>query len=356
MRRLSSLFFCSVLAACSAGADKTSGVLSLDSGSTSSGTDSGGFNQGDAGTYEDVGNGLGNVDAALPETPAQGGQTFIYAHTDTELYSMDPKTQKLTDIGAFAGGSGSITDLAVNAKGDVWVNSETAIYTATLPAGGTGPVQLTLKTSLPSGSKFYALGFVPAGYLQADEALIAGDSAGSLYYIDTSGSSATPQNLGSFGSYQAGDPSPAKSGDLWTLSGDVVFYTDSGGAVRGLATLRSCYTSSSGSVSCSSKNDVLAEVDMNALKTAFTSKSPATSLRKQILGSGTGYGRLFGIGAWEQNVYAFSRASGTTTPAMLLQIGSNGAATVLQTFSSITAGWSGAGVTTTATITVLPPS
>ena len=74
---------------------------------------------------------------------------------------------------------------------------------------------------------------------------------------------------------------------------------------------------------------------------------------------GTGYGRLFGIGAWEQNVYAFSRASGsgsTGTPAMLLQIGSNGSATVLQQFSSITAGWSGAGVTTTATITVLPPS
>ena len=93
-------------------------------------------------------------------------------------------------------------------------------------------------------------------------------------------------------------------------------------------------------------------------QTHFGSKTAATTLRKQILGGGAQHGHLFGIGAWEANVYAFSRndtATSPSTPAKLLQIGSAGTATELQSFPAITAGWSGAGVTTKATITVLAP-
>jgi len=280
--------------------------------------------------------------------------TTIYAQTDTELYSMDPATKTVTDIGPFAGNTGAITDLAVDASGALWVNSASAIYSVALPASGTGTVQLTLKTTLPSSSRFYALGFVPAGVLGTGESLIAGDGAGDLYFVDTSGPSATPQKLGSFGAWKSGDPSNGKSGDLWTLSGDVVFYMD-GTTPRGIATLRPCSTKS-GSTTCDNTNDVLAEIDMVALKSAYTSKTAASSLRKQLIGGGSGHGHLFGIGAWEANVYAFSRVDSTTSaPAQLLQIGSAGTATVLQSFPSITAGWSGAGVTTKATITVLPP-
>ena len=32
------------------------------------------------------------------------GPAVIYAHTDTELYMLDPTTQAITDIGAFAAG------------------------------------------------------------------------------------------------------------------------------------------------------------------------------------------------------------------------------------------------------------
>jgi hypothetical protein len=271
----------------------------------------------------------------------QNGPALIYAHSDTELYSMDPTTHVLTDIGAFtlAGGTTpTITDLAVDGNDNVWVNSETAIYRAALPAT-TGPVTLTLQTQLPSGTKFYALGFTPAGTLETGESLIAGDSAGDLYYVDVTGASTTPQNLGGFGA--------ASGGGTWELSGDVVFYS-SNGATLGLATIRECTSS------CNAKDDSLAQIDIAALQQAYTSKTPAPTLLKQLIGGGTGFGDLFGIGAWGNSVYAFSRASSTgSTPAQLVQVGSTGTGVSLQSFANITSGWSGAGVTTKAPISVV---
>jgi hypothetical protein len=254
---------------------------------------------------------------------------------------MDPTSHAITDIGPFSDGSGTtptITDLAVDGNGNVWVNSETTVYKAALPSGS-GSVTLTASTQLGTSTSFYALGFTPAGTLETGESLIAGDSKGDLYYIDQTGT-ASPQNLGSFG--------PAPSGGTYELSGDVVFY-ELNGSPRGLATVRACKTSSS----CTETSDLLVEVNIQALQTAYTSKSPATSLLQQSLGTGSGYGRLFGIGAWGSSVYAFSRASGTSLEAQLIQIDSTGTGTSLQSFPAITAGWSGAGVTTKAQVTVL---
>jgi hypothetical protein len=258
---------CAVVVGC--GGTSPSGFLVSDGGAESgtslqTGGDSG------PGLVGDSGGGTG------PNGPA-----IIYAHTDSELYSMDPNSHAVTDIGPFTVGGGetpTITDLAVDGNGDVFVNSETAIYRATLPAGGAGTVTLTLQTQLGTGTKFYALGFTPAGTLESGESLIAGDSAGDLYYIPSTGSSVVPQNLGGFGG-------------SWELSGDVVFFAVSG-TTLGLATIRQC------SSTCSTKNDSLAEIDMAALKQAFTSKTPSSALLQQVLGSGTGYGDLFGIGAW----------------------------------------------------------
>ncbi|MGH7295110.1 MAG: hypothetical protein ACRELB_09265, partial [Polyangiaceae bacterium] len=306
----------------SSGATSSGGGSS--GGSSSSGSSSGSFGGSSSGTGSSGG----------------GGQPLIYAHTDAELYSMDPTSHQITDIGPFSDGSGStpvITDLAVDGNDNVWVNSETAIYKALLPASGTGAVSLTLQTSLPSGTRFYALGFAPAGMLETGESLIAGDSSGSLYYVDASGASATPQNLGNFGT--------APGGGTYELSGDVVFYTLNG-TPRGLATVRSCTSS------CSTTDDYLVEIDVAAMQSAFQSKSPAASLLKTKIGSsGTGYGRLFGVGAWGNSVYAFARAgSSGNPPAQLVQVQGSGAGSVLQTFSNITAGWSGAGVTTKAQV------
>ena len=173
--------------------------------------------------------------------------------------------------------------------------------------------------------------------LGSSETLVAGDNYGVLYAIESGGQTV---ELGSFGS--AGGTSH------YELSGDANFYTQNGTA-RGLATVRSCLSSGS----CSSSNDSLAEIYVAAMSQAYQSKSPAASLKKQLLGSGTGYGHLFGVGAWDSQVFAFARASGST-PAQLVSIDSTGTGTVVQQFSQITSGWSGAGVTTTAKVTVLP--
>jgi hypothetical protein len=316
---------------CGSNTESGFGDGGLEGGSSSSGSGSGGGSGGGSGS------GSGGTFGDSSTGSSGGGPTLIYAHTDSELYSMDPTSQQITDIGPFTGGGSStptITDLAVDGNDDIWVNSETAIYKATLPASGTGPVTITLQTQLPSGSKFYALGFTPAGTLESGESLIAGDSDGNLYYIDASGASSTPQELGGFGGN-------------WELSGDVVFYS-SGGTTIGLATIRDC------SSSCNTKNDSLAEIDVSAMQAAFTNKTSSAPLLKQVLGSGTGVGDLFGIGAWGNSVYAFSRAASSGNPqAQLVQVGASGTGMSLQSFPNITSGWSGAGVSTKATITVV---
>jgi hypothetical protein len=316
------------------------GGSSPDSGFTGDdGGSSGGSSGGSGGSSgSGSGGGSGSSSGAFGDASSSGGgPPLIYAHTDTELYSMDPTSHQLTDIGPFSDGSSStptITDLAVDGNGNVWVNSETAIYKVTLPPSGTGTVNITLQTQLMTSSKFYALGFTPAGTLESGESLIAGDSDGNLYYVDASGASNAPQELGGFGGN-------------WELSGDVVFYS-SNGTTLGLATIRDC------SSSCSTTNDSLAEIDVAAMTTAFQNKTSSAPLLKQVLGSGTGFGDLFGIGAWGNSVYAFSRASSSgSKPAQLIQVGASGTGTSLQTFSNITEGWSGAGVTTKAMITVV---
>ncbi len=295
--------------------------------------------------------------------------TTIYAHTDTALYAMDPKTKALTLIGNFTGlgggtGDTSITDLAVNGAGDVYVNSASVIYKAALPAGGAGSVALAKVAAIGSTQKFLALGFTPSDALGAGtgEVLIGGDGNGELWSIDPS--TGATRDLGGFGN----DPSIA--GNVLALSGDVVFYADAAGHATGLATIRSCTPGASGkSPSCTGPSDYLAGIDMTALQTAFATHTPAKSLNGGIYGgsstasgAGTGHRDVFGLGVWEGNVYGFTRGStSTTAPASpsLLLIETTGAAagqgSVIPEQVSFTNGWSGAGVTTKVTVTIPDP-
>jgi hypothetical protein len=334
-----------IAVACSGNSNAGFDLGAADAGKTGQGGGQGsgsGKGNGGGGTGSgSLGGGGGSPDAG-----ATGTVQVIYANTDTELYSMDPTSHVVTDIGPFqvngAKPSNAVTDLAVDADGNVWVNTESEVYRVTLPSTP-GAVALTLQTSTSSSSKFYALGFAPAGVLGSGEGLVAGDGNGELWYIDTTAANATPKDLGGFGSDSSGNP--------WELSGDVVFYTQNG-APTGLATIRSC--SSKGS--CGKSNDSLAAIDMNALAQAFTSGAPG-NLLKGTYGSGTGYGELFGLGAWGNAAYGFARAQSSGSPAQLVQIdGTTGAGSSLQMFPNITSGWSGAGVSTKAAISVPQPN
>lgn len=285
--------------------------------------------------------------------------TTVYANTDDTLYSLDPQTNAVTLIGKFAGMSGAsgdstVTDIAVDSSGGVYANTEGVIYKAAVPTSP-GTVDLTkiASISLKSAQKFYALAFTPVGSLSSGEVLIGGDGNGELYSIDTT--SGTTIDLGNFG------PDPSKSGNNFALSGDLVFYLDASSKPMGLATVRSC---KSNTATCTTTNDYLVAVDVTALAAAYKSSTPAATLllgiyggTKSSSGSGTTYGELYGLGAWEGSVFAFARNSGNNKTPLLLTISTTtGLASVVSSAFSFTNGWSGAGVTTSVTVTVPLPN
>jgi hypothetical protein len=337
--------FASVLVACSGpGGFNEDGGTPKDSG-------------GDQSTNNDGSTGFGDSSLDSP-TGGDGGVSIIYANTDDTLYTLDPQSNAITLVGKFAGMSGTtndtnVTDLAVNSSGDVYVNTESVIYKATIP---TSPATVNLTKiagiALKTNQKFYALAFTPANSLATSEILIGGDGFGELYAIDTT--NGKTKDLGDFG------PDPSHSGYNFALSGDLVFYMDAKNTPTGLATVRPCKV---GTTTCITTTDYLVAVDMTALANAYNTTAGA-SLKKGIYGgtstndgAGTGYPDLFGLGAWEGSVFAFARKAGTNQTALLVTINTTtGAGTVVSSNFSFSNGWSGAGVTTSATITVPPPN
>ncbi|HSQ63828.1 MAG TPA: hypothetical protein VLM85_11465 [Polyangiaceae bacterium] len=299
-------------------------------------------------------------DSSASDASGDGGAgTTVYANTDDTLYSLDPQSNAISLIGAFAGlGGGTndtvVTDVAVNSSGEVYVNTPSVVYKATLPTTPPGTVNLSKLASiaLQTGQRFYALGFTPAGALAAGEVLIGGDNYGELFAIDTTNGSTI--DLGSFG------PDPSHATYNFALSGDVVFYVDANQAPTGLATVRPCKPKTT---TCLTSDDYLVAVDMTALATAYKTATPAASLLKGIYGGtttsdgpGTGYADLFGLGVWEGTVFAFARKTSTNATPLLLTINTtSGQGTVVSSSFSFTNGWSGAGVTTSVSVTVPPP-
>ncbi len=353
MRQLVSLVV--LCAACSSHGGFTDGP---DGAKPEPETDSG--SDGTTGPMPD--SGPANFGDSSTDSPSGDGGTVttVYANTDTTLYSLNPQTNAITLIGNFAGTSdagndSTITDLAVDSAGDVFVNSESVIYKANIPQQIPGTVQLTkiAPIVLQTGQKFVALAFTPAGSLATGEVLIGGDTYGELYAIDTT--NGTTKDLGSFG------VDPSHSGYDFALSGDLVFYLDAKNNPTGLATIRPCKPKST---TCISSSDYLAAVDMTALANAYKSSTAATSLLKGIYGgttssdgNGTSYGDLFGLGAWEGNVFAFARKTSSNATPLLLTINTTtGVGTVVSSSFNFTNGWSGAGVTTSVTVTVPLPN
>jgi hypothetical protein len=293
------------------------------------------------------------VDGLAEAAAADAGPppaNLIYANTDTSLYILDPTTHVTTLFGAFSlpppyaeSGAPSVTDCAIDLEGDVYVCTETDLFRATVPTSP-GPVTLTHLVTFGSSVFFYALAFVPAGILGPGEQLIGGDNTGELWAIDV-GSGAV-HDLGSFG------PDPAAAGQVFSLSGDMVFYLDAQKQPQGVATIRSCLGSMKST--CNKANDYLAALDMPALKIAFSSGTPASSLLLGIYGgadAGIGTGELFGLAASGGIPYAFARAQ-LDASASVLTVDATGRGTTVATQPTIITGWSGACVSTTATITL----
>jgi len=330
-----------VLSLVACGASERTGGFEDEQNATPASSTSGSSSGGGSSFGASSDGGAPNADASTTTT------TTIYANSDDTLYSLDPATNAVKIVGKMSGADGAVTDCAVNEAGDVFVNTTSTIYKATL--GSSVTLQKIAAIAEGDGQRFYALAFVPAGVLGSGETLVGGDGNGEIWSIDPQ--TGATKDLGSFG--------PDKT-NVFALSGDLVFYRDGSGKPTGLATIRSCKPGGS----CTTTNDYLAGIDMNALAAAWSSGTPAKSLLSGIYGgssaskgNGTGHGALYGLGAWEGTVFAFERASANGgTPAMLTVDTASGKGAMVSTSGmAFENGWSGACVTTKVTVTVPPP-
>jgi hypothetical protein len=319
----------------------------------------GGNNSEDDGGAAGAGGGGGAAGFTSSGGGGAGGALLLYVHSDETLLRADPRNPDLPleQLGDFdcIGGDGqdeAMTDVAVNALGEVWGVSATAVHRLEI---GQGVVHCgaTVPLDNPDGERFYGLTFAPAGVLGSEEVLVAGNSAGELWSIDASGALA---QRGHFGTVPANDGNGhdyEHAGTAWELSGDIVF-VDGGGAPLGFATVRDCPNPPSSS-GCST-TDTLVEIDVAALQTA-TTQSITNAIRGQVVKSpscddsdNSGYGSVYGIVAFDEQVLGFARVP---TGGFAVTIdNADGTACLLQSYN---ARWAGAGITTLAPAVPPPP-
>ena len=325
-----------------AGGSANNGAAAGSGGSSGSGAqNTGGSNNG--GSSGTGGVNLGGM--------AGNSNLLVYGSTDTSLYSMNPETYEVKALGDFdcvaSGQYQAMTDIAVNAQGDIW--GLTAHNVHLLVVQNDGVVHCADKIPIQSSdARFYALSFAPVGVIDPDkEVMVAGNTDGELWSIDGTG------NLvlrGNFGPVPADDGrghtyTAANVGKNWELSGDIVFFSNDGSPI-GFATVRDCPNPPE-TTGCNYTNTLL-EIDMAALG-ASTPGPVAKSVRGQILKArdctkgGSGWGNFWGIAAWNDRVFGFSRSGAlvdiANSDALACEIENNSATE-----------WSGAGVTTLAPV------
>lgn len=212
----------------------------------------------------------------LPEGgPGPGGRK-MYAHSQSELFAIDPATLKLTSVGLFGPQAPDINDMAVTPGGELYAVSKTDLYRV-----DAATAQLTHVTKIQGDpAPAVALTF------EAKGTLLAADKAGNLIRVDPKTGQVT--TIGSYGS-NLGE------------SGDLVAIAD--GTLYGV-------------------NDV-DHKDNNQLMTI----DPTTGAA-QVVGS-IGYPRVWGLAYWKGAIYGLTRGG------ELIRIDpKTGAGTHINTFST----------------------
>lgn len=262
-------------------------VLCVACGSPSRGGDDG-FGTGDANGGGGSGSNNGSGDA---------GTVYVYAHTASTLYKVDPDTLAITMIGNFVWPSFSdtMTDLAIDKTGQMIGVSYTSVYRVDPTNAHT-----TLLSSHLQGM-FNGLSFVPADQLgQTGDDVLVGtrNTDGKVFRVDPMTGATT----------QVGD-----MGAAFASSGDLV-------AVAGFGTVQTI---------TGNGPDKLARL------------APQTFAATPI-GSDTGFGMIWGVAYWKNKIYGF-----TSDGAFILIDPTSGAATLV---SNTGIGWYGAAVTTLAPV------
>lgn len=349
-----------IVVACSAGSSSSKGAGGS-GGSGGSTSSHGATSSGHGGaTVASSSSGVGGFNPATTGAGGNGPMDYkIWAHTDTTLFSLDPKDPNLalTQVGSFdcIGGMNqdtSMTDFAVDSNLNLWGVSSKFAYPLTV-MGSTVHCGTPIPFTDPK-AKFYALTFAPAGVIDPmKEVLVAGNTAGELWAIDGGGNLS---QHGQFGSVPKDDGNghtyaSKNVGKAWELSGDIVFLANNGSPV-GFATVRDCPNPPSTS-NCNPVNTLI-EIDVPKVQPAGA-QSVIKSVRGQIVqaqgcndGTNGDYGNMYGIAAWNDKVYGFSRTGNLVEISV-----TDGSACLVKAYASDK--FAGAGVTTLAPIMPPPP-
>ena len=231
------------------------------------------------------------ADAAPP--PAT---TFVYAHSSSDLYRIDPDTLSVDHVGPFGWSHGpdQMTDIAIDGTGRIVGISFDHLYLV-----DSETAQASRVASLDRS--FNGLSFVPRPGASGQEVLLGASLDGWVYELDPQTGQSTPR-----GSYGGGMGS----------SGDIV-------SVDGFGTAATVTVLGGGA-------DRLARVD-------------PTDGSAELIGD-TGVLDIWGLGFWADKVFGFAEDG----RFVLLDV-QTGAAQVVES-SGIR--WWGAGVTTQAEVTV----
>lgn len=207
--------------------------------------------------------GVTDADNTTPDGTQQV-MTFVYAHTSSQLYKVDPDTLAVTLVGNFTfagGGTDQITDLAIDKAGLMIGISFTSVYRID-PA-----TAACTRLSQQLGGTFNGLSFVPAdqiGQTGADVLVATRNANGAVFRVDPmTGGTTQIGNMGNFSS-----------------SGDLV-------SIAGFGTLQTA------------DNGIAADRLVRLAPSTFAATA---------IGTDIGYGDIWGIAYWKDKVFGFTEA------------------------------------------------
>lgn len=137
----------------------------------------------------------------------------VYAHTDSTLYAINPRTFSVTRVAdfVFSDGGSQMTDLAINADGQAWGITFNALYRVDLATG-----RCTFLSPF-AGAQFNGLSFIPGGELEPGETLVAANRNGAYVRVDQA--TGAIRQLGVYGA------DTGSSGDIVSVAGGGTFAT-----------------------------------------------------------------------------------------------------------------------------------
>ncbi|MEZ4404468.1 MAG: hypothetical protein R3B06_30895 [Kofleriaceae bacterium] len=241
---------------------------------------------------------------APDEMPSQ-----VFAHSGQMLYRIDTATNAAVMVGAFTNlGTQSMTDIAVDRDGRMIGVTLNKIFEVDKATGAS-----TKLADFSGSDNLTSLSFVPANPAQPDgpEMLVAATDTGAVIRIDVTGTTATSTVIGDYGQHNGMDV---------VSSGDIVY-------VRGFGTVATV------DVGAITGDDYLAVID------------PANNWAATVIGTGTGFDKIFGVAFWGGALYGFADG-GTGNGGSFIQIDRQTGRGTLITAGAVR--WFGAGVTTQA--------